>query len=158
MKHLFIASLAVILTANPAVTKPNADWAAFEHSSKISISSDIQVRTIEGKSFRGRFMAADDEALRMTTANGDERLPRASVTEVSVAKHGARWKHALAGLAIGAAVGLAVGAIADSRCRSFCFGLGAPFGAGVGLIGGAGIGAALPTSGWSVIYRRLQQR
>lgn len=154
MQRSLILCLVAALASSQAISKPNTDWVGLQHSTDASIGSEIEVRTAEGKSYRGQLKVVDDDAVAMTTTNGEERLPRVAITQVSVRKHNSRWKHALIGAGAGAAVGLAVGAIADSHCRGFCFGLDKAFGAGIGLLGGAGAGAALPAAGWRVIYRK----
>jgi hypothetical protein len=118
---------------------------------------EIEARTTDNKRYRGKFISADDESLVMTTANGDRRLARATVSRVSVKKPGHRLRNLLIGLGIGAAAGLTLGAVADARCTGNCIEgkrpLGKEAGTPLGALIGAIIGIALPTGGWREVYR-----
>ena len=133
------------------------DWASLGHTPAISQGTEIQAKTTDNKRYQGQFKAADDEALVMIIAGGEQRVPRATVARVSVKREGRRLRHTLIGLAIGAAGGIALGAIADARCTGNCIEgktpLGKEVGTGLGAVIGAIIGVALPTGGWHEVYR-----
>ena len=130
--------------------EPRAHTVAFR-------GTEIEARTVDKKRFRGQFRIAEDEALVMTTANGEQRLARATVARVAVKKPGHRLRNTLMGFGIGAAGGLSLGAIADARCTGDCIEgktpLGKEAGTGLGAVIGTIIGVALPTGGWREVYR-----
>jgi hypothetical protein len=137
--------------------QPAHDWASLGHTPAISAGAEIEARTTGNKRYRGQFKAADEDALVMIIANDEQRLPRATVSRVSVKKPGHRLRNVLIGLGIGAAAGLSLGAIADARCTGKCvegtMPLGKEVGTPLGLLIGAIIGVALPTGGWREVYR-----
>ncbi len=157
-----IARLTLICFATALFTAPMCgqaatDWAGLGHTPAISAGVEIEARTTDNKRYRGKFISADDESLVMTTANGDRRLARATVSRVSVKKPGHRLRNLLIGLGIGAAAGLTLGAVADARCTGNCIEgkrpLGKEAGTPLGALIGAIIGVALPTGGWREVYR-----
>jgi hypothetical protein len=137
--------------------QPARDWASLGQTPAISAGTEIEARTTDNKRYRGRFKAAGDDALVMTTASGEQRLARATVSRVSVKKPGHRLRNTLIGLGIGAAAGLTLGAVADARCTGNCVEGKRPLGKEIGtLLGsliGTIIGAALPAAGWREVYR-----
>jgi hypothetical protein len=137
--------------------QPAHDWASLGRAPAISTGTEIQVRTTGDKRYRGQFIAAVEDALIMHTASGEQRLARATVSRVSVKKPGHRLRNTLIGLGIGAAGGLTLGAVADARCTGNCVEgnrpLGKEFGTALGALIGTIIGVALPTGGWSEVYR-----
>jgi hypothetical protein len=139
--------------------QPAHNWASLGRAPAISAGTEIQARTTDHKHYRGEFKSADDEALIMTTATGEQRLPRATVSQVSVRKPGHRLRNTLIGLGVGIAVGLTLGAIVDARCTGNCVEgktpLGKEAGTGLGALIGTIIGVALPTGGWREVYRAL---
>jgi len=148
----FVVASSGLLRGQPA-----HDWASLGHTPAISAGTEIQARTTGNKRYRGQFKAADEDALVMIVANDEQRLPRATVSRVSVKKPGHRLRNVLIGLGIGAAAGLSLGAIADARCTGKCIEgttpLGKEVGTPLGLLIGAIIGVALPTGGWREVYR-----
>jgi hypothetical protein len=146
---------AALLSIAAASAQAPVGWALVGPPA-LAVGTEIQARTTDGKRYEGRFSSAGDDALVMTTASGEQRLPRATVARVSVKKASHRGRNALIGLGIGAGVGLGIGAGTDSSCKSFCF-LGGNAGKAIftplGALVGVAIGVAIPTGGWREIYR-----
>lgn len=139
--------------------QPAHDWASLGHTPALFAGAEIEVRA-DNKRYRGQFQAAGDDALVMIVANSEQRLPRATVSRVSVKKPGHRLRNMLIGLGAGAAGGLILGTVADARCTGKCIEgttpLGKEVGTPLGLLIGAVIGVALPTGGWREVYRGPQ--
>ena len=137
--------------------QPARDWASLVHTPAFTAGVEIEARTTDNKRYRGAFKAAADDALVMTTASGEQRLARATVTRVSVKKPGHRLRHTLIGFGVGTATGLTLGAIADARCTGKCVEgntpLGKYAGTAFGAVIGTIIGVALPAGGWHEVYR-----
>jgi hypothetical protein len=145
-----------VLYSSSAIAESRSDWAGLAHSPTISADSEIEARTTDNKRYRGRFKAAEDDALVLVTASGEQRFARATVSRVLVKKRGNRLRHTLIGLGIGAAAGFGLGAAADARCTGDCIEgkrpLGKEVGTGLGALIGTIIGAALPSGGWREVY------
>jgi hypothetical protein len=154
--RLTLLCFAAALFSTSIWSQPSRDWTSLVHTPALSAGTEIEARTT-GKHYRGRFQAADDDTLVMTTAKGEQRLPRATVSRVSVKKPGHRGRNTLIGLGIGAAAGLTFGAVVDARCTGNCVEgktpLGKEVGTPLGALIGTIIGLALPTGGWRVVYR-----
>jgi hypothetical protein len=155
--RLTLICFAAVLFSASMRAQPTRDWASLGHTPTITAGAEIEARTTDKKRYRGQFRAADDDALVLTTASGEQRLARATVSRVSVKKPGHRLRNTLIGLGIGAAAGLTLGAIADARCTGDCIEgktpLGKEAGTGLGALIGTIIGVAVPTGGWREVYR-----
>jgi hypothetical protein len=151
-------SCAVFLAGLPLSAHVSRDWAALATIPTLTVGAEIEVKTTDSKRYHGDFKSVDPEVLVMTTPSGEERLPNASVSRVSIKKIGHRGRNTLIGLGIGAAVGVIWGAIGDSNagCKGFCISL-SPWGKIIGATGGGLtgtiVGAVLPTGGWRTVYQ-----
>jgi hypothetical protein len=154
---VLFGSSSIAQSAIPPAAIPQSDWAGLVESRTISAGAEMEARTTDNKRYRGRFKAAEDDALVVVTASGERRFARATVSRVSVKKPGHRLRHTLIGLGIGAAAGIALGAAADARCTGDCIEgktpLGKEAGTGIGALIGTIIGVALPGGGWREVYR-----
>jgi hypothetical protein len=140
----------------PTRAQPPGDWASLGRTPALSTGPEIQVRTTDGKRYRGRFQSTSDDGLVLITSSGEERLARSAIARVSVSRPGHRARNALIGLGAGAGGGLAIGAAADASCKSFCLlgnNLGKAIFTPLGALTGLLIGALLPTGGWRDVYR-----
>lgn len=97
----------------------------------------------------------------MKTTKGERTLSRQDIKRVQLKRPGHRGRHALIGLAVGAGGGLvAVAALHNAKaCNTgFCVGPDVAHDVKlavvpVGAVIGAMVGAALPSGGWTDIYR-----
>src|SRR5580704_8094329 len=71
------------------------DWASLGHTPAISAGAEIEARTTDNQRHRGQFKAVDADALVITTAGGEQRLARATVSRVSMKKQGRRLRNTL---------------------------------------------------------------
>ena len=133
------------------------DWATLGHSPVIAAGTEIEARTTDSKRYRGHFESATDDALVISTDAGDQRLPRATVSRVSIRKPSHRLRNTAIGFGVGTAAGLSLGAIADARCTGKCIEGNTPWGkyagTALGALIGTIIGVAIPTGGWHEVYR-----
>jgi hypothetical protein len=155
--RLLPACLAAAVFCASICAQSARDWVSLGHATEISAGAEIEARTTGNKRYRGQFKAADGDALVMTTASGEQRLARGTVSRVSVKTQGHRGRNTLIGLGIGAAAGLTLGAVADARCTGKCIEgnrpLGKEVGTALGALIGTIIGVAIPTGGWREVYR-----
>jgi hypothetical protein len=154
--RIALLSLALLPLAQ-LTAQTSESWAKLSDSSVISAGSDVRIKTIDNKTHRGRFKAAEADALIAATGNGEERFARDMISRVLVKKKGRRGWHTLMGFGIGAAAGLTLGAVVDARCTGKCIegnhAYGKELGTGLGALIGTIIGAALPAGGWREVYR-----
>jgi hypothetical protein len=144
------------LFAQPS--QPSKDWVSLGGCSP---QADIRVTLVRGGSLRGSFQNASAESLVMTTTKGELTLSRQDIKRVQLKRSGHRGRHALIGLAVGAGGGLiGVAALHDAKACStgFCVGPDVAHDVKlavvpVGALIGAMVGAALPSGGWTDIYR-----
>jgi len=142
--------------------QPSQDWASL---SGCAPQADIRVSLIKGGSVRGSFRNVSADLLVMTTAREQRTLARQDIKRVQLKRSGHRGRHVLIGLAVGAGSGLimAVALPGAKQCNgtSICIG---PDLTGVvhdvkmaitpvGAVIGAIVGAALPSGGWTDLYR-----
>jgi hypothetical protein len=148
----YLAPLVLLLSTGgaAAIAADGVDWAGVK---QLSPGQETRVSLIDGKSYQGAVVSANDETLVIHLAAADRTLARENIRRVSVKRNGHRGRHALVGAAIGAGAGLGIGAAIDSSCSGFCDNKGKPLGAALFALLGAGVGALLPAGGWQEIYR-----
>lgn len=149
--YRFAAALALAVATAAAQTTA-ATW-----NSVRALPAGTEVRIAAGaRTVRGKIDRVTDDALAVTSGNGQEMFSQQEVSRVWVKKPGHRKRNTLIGLGIGAGAGLGV-ALAASSCSGFsCIGSSAvEVGAPVALaVVGTAIGAVIPTGGWREVYRK----
>jgi hypothetical protein len=135
--------------------KNQANW---DKLKQLSVGQEVQVVQNDAKSNRSNLRSVTDEAIVVSTANGDQTISRQSVLRVSSKGSGHRVRNALIGAGIGAGAGAGIGA-AVGRCGQGVACIGATHGEVIGVVTavggivGAVVGAVLPSGGWHEIYR-----
>jgi hypothetical protein len=142
---------------------PCALWAQTNQSSWTNLSAlhagqKIQVVEMNSKKHSGTFVIVSDTAITYQEPTGERAIQHQNVRSVNLMKNNHRLRNTLIGAGVGGGVGAGIGAATFSPCssQSFCIqpggrGLPAGIGAVVGLVGGAVVGAFLPTH--KTIYR-----
>lgn len=125
----------------------------------LRVGQKIEVVETNLKKHKGTFSTVTDEAIQLREGSGDVGIKREDVMRVTLLDKSHRLRNAFIFGAVGGGAGAGIGA-ATSRCSStsgsfnFC-GLGRSVAIGIGtvagLMGGAGIGAAIPSH--PTIYR-----
>ena len=105
---------------------------------------------------RGSFRSLTDEAMVVTMVTGEKTISRQRIVRVSSKGQKHRTRNALIGAGIGAGAGAGIGAAATSWHLRLLwvhprYAMGVL--SAVGAIGGAIVGAVLPTGGWHEVYR-----
>jgi hypothetical protein len=145
--------IAVCLLGMPCISWAQANRGSWEALDSLHAGQRIEVVEMSLKKHRGTFVTVSDEAIQLREGASDEAIKKENVMRVTVLDKGHRWRNALIFCAVGAGVGAGIGAAAAGKC--FCTrGQAAEAVAGVGLVGGAVIGVALPTH--DTIYRAKQ--
>jgi hypothetical protein len=115
------------------------DWSAVE---TLSAGQKIVVRTKDGDRLTGRFDSATDLLLNFSDGRRKVSLTRESVRLVQLDRGNSRGKGVLYGTLIGGAAGFAVGSVLYFPYRDDMVGTTVPASAALGMVIGAGIGAA----------------
>jgi len=154
--NLAIRAVAGLLAFGLALPAQSAlqDW---NNLKALAAGSDVRVEA-GGRTTRGKWQGATDDALTIDAGRGPEMLARAQVTAVAVRGKSHRVRNAVIGLAIGAGAGAGIGAATVGSCTGFCISpitRGQAAGIAAGALGalGALIGAVIPP-GWHQAYAR----
>ena len=151
-----LACLLVLIPCSLCAHERKADWQAL-----YGLHSGGKIELIETgmKKHVGIFSAVSEEAIEMREGSNDIGIRKESVVRVTVLDKSHRLRNSLLLGGGGAGAGAGIGAAA-SRCSNanntfnFC-GLGRSVAVGIGavavLLGGAGVGAAIPSH--PTIYR-----
>jgi hypothetical protein len=118
---------------------------------RLVAGEDIRIVLVNSTSYRGVFRMADDQSITLMVAGHEQRVTRASVSRISVARGMHRRRNVLLGLVIGATAG---GLVLAFHCRgeaSSCKEW-APVYVNPAAGVAAGIGALLPARDWQTIY------
>jgi hypothetical protein len=154
MRKAPLALFLILLPCSLRAQNKHGDWQAL-----YGLRSGEKIELVETsmKKHVATFSTVTDEAIQLREGSNDVGIPRESVARVTVLDKSHRGRNALILGAVGAGAGAGIGAV-STRCSNatdwFC-GLGrniaVGFGGVVGLAGGAGIGAAIPSH--PTIYR-----
>jgi hypothetical protein len=154
MRKAALACFLILIPCSLLAQDKKGDWKAL-----YGLRSGEKIELVETgmKKHVGTFSTVTEEAIQMREGSNDIGIPKESVARVTVLDKSHRLRNALIFGVAGAGAGAGIGAAA-SRCSSsnaFCdVGRGIAVGLGglVGLAGGAGVGAAIPSH--PTIYRR----
>jgi hypothetical protein len=151
---LVVFALLMELVASPMLrgAPGGAGQATWDKLKQLSPGQKVKVVQNDAKSFQGDFQSMSDEAIVLRLAAGDQTFAKEKVLRISARGPWHRMRNALIGAGIGAGVGLGVGAAADNP-NSFLPNIGKEVFTPVCAIGGAIVGALVPTGGWHDIYR-----
>jgi len=154
MRNAALACFLILVPYSLRAQDKKADWKAL-----YDLRAGEKVELIETgmKRHVGTFSTVTDEAIQMREGSNDVGIPKENVARVTVLDKSHRLRNAFIFGAVGVGAGVGIGA-ATSRCSNstdtFC-GIGRSIAVGigglVGLAGGAGIGAAIPSH--PTIYR-----
>ncbi len=154
-KHF--AFLALIFSALIAAASPlraaKSDWNHLQ-----ALKPDVQVRVVQNddKSYEGAFQSMNDSGITLRLAAGSQTFARPDIFRIYFRSKNNRLRNTLIGVGIGAALAaLAQGANhwgENTGIRTIWW----VWPVGMGTFGG--IGAAIPTGGWHVVYRAPKHR
>jgi hypothetical protein len=156
MRNSALVCLLILIPCSLPAQDKNSDWKAL-----YDLRSGEKILLIETgmKKHVGTFSTVTEEAIQMREGSNDIGIRRESVARVTLLGKSHRLRNALIFGTVGAGAGAGITAAA-SRCSNsnasfnLCgIGRGAEvaIGAAVGLVGGAGIGAAIPSH--PTVYR-----
>jgi hypothetical protein len=154
MRNAALACFLILVPYSLRGQDKKADWKALYD---LRAGEKIELIETGMKKHVGTFSTVTDEAIQMREGSNDVGIPKENVARVTVLDKSHRLRNAFIFGASGAGAGAGIGAV-STRCNNatdwFC-GLGRSIAVGigglVGLAGGAGIGAAIPSH--PTIYR-----
>src|SRR6516164_1547881 len=156
MRKAALACFLILIPCSLRAQDKKSDWKAL-----YGLHSGEKIELIETgmKKHVGTFSTVTEEAIQIREGSNDVGIPKENVARVTVLDKSHRLRNSLIFGAVGAGTGAGIGAAA-TRCSSsnntfnLC-GLGRSVGVAVGglagLLGGAGVGAAMPSH--PTIYR-----
>ena len=161
MRSMMMAVFVLIL---PYLSSAQAAASSWANLSALRAGQKIEVVQMNSKKVSGTFLDVSDTGITLEEKAGEKTIERPDVRRVRLMKNKHRLRNALIGAGIGAGAGAGTGAASyHQKCGPdssggvicgqpfFSKGFDAAFGAAVGFVGGAAVGALWPTS--QVIYR-----
>src|SRR5215469_2632319 len=156
MRRAALACFLILIPYSVRAQDKKGDWKALYG---LRAGERIELLETSMKKHVGTFSTVTDEAIQMREGSDEIGVRKENVARVTVLDKSHRLRNSLIFGAVGAGAGAGIGAAA-SRCSSsnntfnFC-GLGRSVAVGIGavagLLGGAGVGAAIPSH--PTIYR-----
>jgi hypothetical protein len=147
----------VCLLGLPCVSLAQLNQASWANLSVLHSGQKIQIIDTASKKHSGTFTSVSESAISFTQTANETSIQKQDVRSVKLMENKHRLRNTLLVGAAGAGVGAAIGAATHKSCstQSFCLDIGgkalpAGIGAVIGGIGGATIGALLPSH--STIY------
>ena len=136
---------------------PYASWAqsnpaSWENLNTLQAGEKIQVVEMNSTKLSGRFLNVSDAAISLQEKAGQQTIQRQDVGSVKLMKSQNRLRNGLIGAAVGAGV---VRGISAAHSESSWRPVAAVIGGAVGLLGGAIVGALVPSH--KTIYRVKSQ-
>ena len=149
MRKISVLLFVLGLSCAAFAQTDRASWATL---SGLQPGQRIQVVGITSKKHSGNFVSISDTAISYRETNGEQSIPKQDVVSVKLLEHKHRLRNTLIVAGVGAGVGAGIGAALHKSCssQSFCLDIGgaalpAGVGAVVGGLGGAVVGALLPS-------------
>jgi hypothetical protein len=156
--------IALCVLGLPCFSSAQAAASSWANVSTLRSGQKIQVVQINSKKISGTFLNVSEAGITLQEKTGEKTIERPDVRSVRLMKNKHRLRNTLLGAGIGAGVGAGIGtATYRQKCAPdstgggvcgqpfFSKGFDAAFGAAVGFVGGATVGALWPTS--EIIYR-----
>jgi hypothetical protein len=153
MRNAALACFLILIPCSLRAQNKKSDWNALYG---FHAGEGIEVVEIGMKKHVGTFSTVREEAIQMREGSNDIGIRKKSVARVTLLEKSHRLRNAFILGVVGAGAGAGIAAAA-SRCSNsntsfnLCGGIAVGLGAVVGLAGGAGVGAAIPSH--PTIYR-----
>jgi hypothetical protein len=154
-----IRNLGILLciVGIPSFVSARGNQAVWENLNTLQPGQKIQILGMTSKIHSGTFLNVSSTAISLQEKDGEQAIQRQDVRIVKFSKRARHLRNALIVGAAGAGVGAGIGAAVYHPCETppqaavQCFdiggrGLEAAFGGTIGFVGGAVVGALLPTS------------
>jgi hypothetical protein len=148
-KPWFLLCILAVSCTSPI----HGQQSSWQNLNTLRPGEQIQVRGIKALKITGAFVNVTDAAISLQAESGQQTIQKPDVRSVKRMKNNHRLRNTLILAGVGAGVGAGIGAAAHHSCPStqtFCLDIGgrslpAAIGGTVGLLGGAAIGAFIPT-------------
>jgi len=147
---LFSGSSAIPLFAGGQTDKGQVNW---DRVKQLSPGQEVLVVQNSSQTFQGRLQSVSDDSIVIRLTAGEQTLAKDNILRVSSRRASHRWRNLALGAGAGFGAGAGIGAAAGNPHGILRRDATAAGGAVIGLVGGAVVGAALPTGGWREVYR-----
>jgi hypothetical protein len=142
MRKLGLLCLLLMTPVLSQAQSKNDSWDALRN---LRVGEKIDVVETSMKKDTGTFAMVSDESIQIREGANEIGIRKENVARVSLLDKGHRLRNALIFAAVGGGAGAGIGAAAAGSHAFLGRGPTTAFGAAIGLIGGAAIGAALPS-------------
>ena len=146
------ACFFICIVGLSCVSWAQTDRASWTNLNGLLVGQKIQIVDMHTKKYSGTFVNVSDASISCHGNAGEQTVQRQDVRSVKLMENKRRLRNTLVGGAVGAGAGAIILAAIDRPCSSqgFCIhpigrGGAAGIGAAVGLLGGAVLGALLPS-------------
>jgi hypothetical protein len=141
--------MTAVLVDAADIGNSNANWYNLK---QLAPGDDIRIVLNDAKAYEAKFQSVSADAIVVRQRSGEHTFNRERVLRVSAKGQSHRLRNAALGTALGAGLGFAVAA-GTSRNDSEAQAIGYVVIPPVMAVGGAAVGAFLPTGGWHDLYR-----
>jgi hypothetical protein len=136
----------------PCSSWAKTDQASWGNLAALQVGQKIQIIEINSKKHSGTFVNVSDAEILYKDTGGEQTIQKQDVRSVKLLKNKHRLLNTLVLAGVGAGVGAGIGAATYHPCPTsrFCLDIGGrdlptAVGAAIGLLGGAVVGALLPS-------------
>jgi hypothetical protein len=139
------------ILALPSISFAQSKQASWSNLTGLHSGQKIQIIGTDSKKLSGTFVSFSDTAISFHAASGDQTIQKLNITNVKLMENHHRLRNTAIGAGVGGGVGAGIGAAAGSCSTKNlgCFPNSRAIGAGIfgiiGLLGGAVVGALLPS-------------
>jgi len=149
MRKALLPICVLGLTCISGAQTSRASWA---NLSVLQAGQKIQIVDMKSEKHSGTFVNVSDTAISYQEAAGEQAIQKQDVYSVKLMENKHRLRNTLIGGAVGAGAGAGIGAASwENHGFLGSKGVGAEVGAAIGFVGGAIVGALLPSH--KMIYR-----
>jgi len=143
----------LVVAAGSPVRAGSSEW---NYLTNLQLGQLIRVELNDARSYEGLLQAVHAEDITLRQSIGEQTYERKNVLRVYFKDKNHRLRNTLIGAGIG--VGLAALAVKANHTgeNTGIRSIGWVWPVGIGVFGG--IGAAMPTAGWHLVYRARQRR
>ena len=157
-KKIVCLALAILLCRSSAIpllagTEAGNSQANWDRVKQLSPGQEVLVVQNNAQSFQGNLQSVSDDSIVIRLTTGERTVAKDNILRVSSKRTSHRLRNLGLGAGVGAGGGAGIGAAAGNPHGILRRDATAAGGAVIGLVGGAVVGAALPTGGWREVYR-----
>ncbi|HVN82754.1 MAG TPA: hypothetical protein VMW38_27475 [Terriglobia bacterium] len=154
LRQMNFAMLIFLLLSTPSGFAASvAGLSSWENLNQLEKGQLVKVVLKDTKAYEGKFQARTEESIQLLIGEKEQTLLKSETLRISKKKQGHRLRNTLIGTGTGTGAGLAVGAVTTHNGEIVPRGAAIGITTTNGLLGGAAVGAVIPTDSGEEIYR-----